>query len=59
MKRPTFEDLKMPEWRKYDPGYKDVHLKEYISKLEEYVDYLDKINTSLFTSSDTINYLSI
>ncbi len=42
MKRPKFTDIVVPNWRKHDRGYDDIPLKEYISKLEKYIDYLEE-----------------
>jgi hypothetical protein len=42
IKRPKFTDIVIPEWRKYDRGYDDIPLKEYILELEKYIDYLEE-----------------
>jgi len=42
IKRPKFKDIVIPEWRKWDRGYDDVPLKEYISELEKYIDCLEE-----------------
>lgn len=42
IKRPKFTDIVIPNWREYDRGYDDVPLKEYISELEKYIDYLEE-----------------